>query len=227
VEPDVTPIETNFENINHNLIENANTDDGNGNTLFRFKQELRDTEVIINSLNNHYTIIRNSGDIIINSAIEYPNIEGTKIIEYSHSSREYNGAPVDLTNFTILLKNDKILRVRIFSRYSNARETNALFLYSLKEYTRSKGNYEYGKALKSLKDNGAKEMVNSFNIKLLINTLNDEDGIHQYIKLNPISSVYSFVDDVYTNFVIEVYYNSASQEASEYIEALIDRINYS
>ncbi|MEJ2664779.1 MAG: hypothetical protein P8107_12175 [Spirochaetia bacterium] len=215
--------------VNTSIVENAGTEDGYGNRLLRMKQNLIDTETILNMLRDYYFMFNRNGDMYINSCVVFPGIPGSQITAYSHLTRDYDGAYVDLTELSIELKGGTSVKVRLFFPYKSSGAPFSLFLYALAGREATKGYYEYGDALDALKENtvGSFKNENKVVLKKTVKTVN---GItHWYLSMNPASSVYDFVTDTYSKIIIDIYSadkNSSDLEIDRYIDYILKNINY-
>jgi hypothetical protein len=217
----------NSKNFKPEIIEN--TIDAFGNKSIRLRQDLRDSDVIINNIKNYYAKINNDGSISINESIVYPYINNTQIINYEHISRQYSGAYVDLSIFTILLENNQTINVRIFSPYESLRDS-FMYYFSNKNHEATKGYYEYGNALNALKNNPLKTIKNNVNVQVTIFSDYNNETYHKYIYLEPVSkhynSEYHKAIDRYSYFLIDVYSIEDTKEMEIYFNKIIEDIKY-
>jgi hypothetical protein len=75
------------KNFNPEIIENAYTERSYNNNSIRLKQNLEESDEIINYIKNYYALIRSDGAIQMNHSIVYPYISNSKIMDYNHISR--------------------------------------------------------------------------------------------------------------------------------------------
>lgn len=220
---------TDSKNFNPEIIENANTTDGFGRNLLRLRQNLRDTDEIINAIKNYYAMINDDGSININEAIVYPYISNAQIINYEHISRQYDGAFVDLVIFSILLENNQTINVRIFSPYESLND-DRIYYFSNNNYEASKGYYEYGNALNALKNNPLKKIKNNADLEVTIFSDYNYESYHKYIYLKPISkhynSEYYKAKDRYSYFLLDIYSVNDTSEMELYYQKIIEGIKY-
>ena len=211
-------------NFNPEIVECASTIDSNGNELIRLKQKLKNSDDILNKINNYYTLIRNDGSIIINESIHYPYISNTKIINYEHISRQYGGAHVDISEFTILLENNQTIKTRIFFPYESS-VSDDIYYFSNDNYSATKGYYEFG-----LEKNPLEITNNIANIEIKTFSDHNVESYHKYIYLGPISKYYNSeyhkVIDRYSYFLIDIYSKEDTNEMKIYSKKIIDNIKY-
>jgi hypothetical protein len=219
----------NSKNFNPEIIEKANVTDGFGKNSLRLRQNLRDTDEIINDIKNYYAKINDDGSININKSIVYPYISNTQIINYEHISRQYDGAYVDLSIFTILLENNQTINVRIFSPYESLNEAH-IYFFSNNNYEATKGYYEYGNAINALKNNPLKKIKNNANIEVTIFSDYSYESYHKYIYLGPISKYYNseyyIAKDRYSYFIIDIFSIDDTNEMELYYKKIIENIKY-
>jgi hypothetical protein len=218
--------EMDIKNFDPEIIEYANSTDGFGNELIRLKQKLRSPDEIIDSISNYFASIRNDGSIIINRSIVYPNISNTKIIDYDHISRDYDGLHVDISEFTILLENNQSIKARIFSPYINTHYED-IYFWSNDNYYGTKGLYEFGNIINAYKNNPSEVIANKSEIEITLFSGQDEEGYHQYLRLEPLSKHYYFVIDMYSYFIIDIYSIDNTNEMEIYVKNIINEIKYS
>jgi len=213
----------NIINFNPEIIEKSDLTDVSGNNLIRLRQNLKDSNEINNYIKNYYALILKDGTICINSSLYYPNINDTKIMYYYHISRDYDNYHVDVSEFTIILENNKSIKVRIFSPLKSKYD---IYYFSNGNQRRTKGYYEFGKALFAFENNPIKKIVNKSNIEITFFSGKDEEGYHQYIKLGPISKYYDWVIDIYDYFIIDIYSMENNNEMEIYVNKIIENINF-
>jgi hypothetical protein len=222
-EENITEEIIDIKNFNPEIVEKANATDGFGNELIRLRQNLKDPDRIINNIKNYYALIRNDGSIIINSSLHYPNISNIKIVYYDHISRIYDGAHVDISEFTILLENNQSIKARIFSPY--IRSSYDIYFWSNDNHEATKGYYEFGNAINALKNN-PEIITNKSNIEITFSSGHDQEGYHKYLKLGPISKYYDWVIDRYSYFLIDIYSVENTNEMEIYVNKIIDDIKF-
>jgi hypothetical protein len=204
------------KNFNPEIVEYANTTDGTGNELIRLTQKLRSPDLIIDYISNYYALVRNDGSIIINKSVVYPNILNTKIMYYDHISRDYDAFHVDINEFTILLENDQLIKVRIFSPYMG--DCYDIYFWINDNYLGTKGLYEFGNAINALKNNPLEIIVNKAEIDVTVFSGTDKEGYHHYLRLEPLSKRYNWVIDKYSYFIIDIYSIENSNEMEIYVK---------
>ena len=219
----------NTKNFNPEIIAKSNATDGFGKNLLRLRQNLRDTDEIINNIKNYYAMINDDGSININESIVYPYISNTQIINYEHISRQYSGTYVDLSVFTILLENNQTINVRIFSPYESLNGDH-IYFFSNNNHEATKGYYEYGNAINVLKNNPLKKIKNNANIEVTIFSDYNYEGYHKYIYLEPVSKYYNSeyykAKDRYSYFIIDIYAIDDTNEMELYFNKIIEDIKY-
>jgi len=213
--------------FNPEIIENIINDSGKKH--IRLKQDLMDTEAIIYFIRSFYANLNDDKSITINKAIIYPYISNTQIINYEHISRQYDGAHVDLVVFTILLENNQTINVRIFSPYESFNK-DCIYFFSNNNYMATKGYYEFGNAINSLKNNPLKITKNKADIEVTIFFDYDNENYHKYIYLGPVSKYYNSeyykTIDRYSYFLIDVYSTEDTNEMEMYFNKIIEDIKY-
>jgi hypothetical protein len=220
------------ESISSELMEPSNTrKDFFGNKIFVFKQNSMNSEEVKNSLSHYYASIYRNEYIRINDSFTV-SIAGKKITGYDHISRQFDGAFVDIQEFEVLLQNGINIKMRIFSSYKLSPHTIGneiidFLLDAVGSFYATKGHYEFGDALNSLKDISKKQIINKNGINLTVNTFQQKDGTkHHYIRIPPYSSDDVLIKNIYEYFIIDIYGNIDNQEANEYILKIIDDIKY-
>jgi hypothetical protein len=217
----------NSKNFNPEIIEN--TIDAFGNKSIRLRQNLKDSDEIINDIKNYYARIDDDGSIRMNRSIVYPYISNTQIINYEHISRQYSGAYVDLSIFTILLENSQTINVRIFFPYESL-SGGHIYFFSNNNNQATKGYYEYGNAINALKNNQLKIIKNNANIEVTIFSDYNDESYHKYIYLGPVSkhynSEYHKAIDRYSYFLIDVYSKEDTNEMEIYYKKVVEYIKY-
>lgn len=209
------------KNFNSEIIEKSDPD----TSFFRFKQNLREADEIINMLKNYYTLINPDGTIEINNSFTYPYIENTKIVDYDHVSKQYSGACVDVHEFTILLENSQEINVRIFSPYKSLYLSASDLLYSSNNnYQTTKGYYEFGNALDSIKNNKLKTVINKANIEIEVSSDIYLNNCHRYLKFGPVSKYYNDVPDIYEYFLFDLYSEKDTVELELYTDKIINLV---
>ena len=113
------------------------------------------------------------------------------------------------------------ISVTIICDYNNSRANDYLF-YVNDNVLATKGLYEIGKAMDSLKD---KEFsLNAQKIK--VKSAEDQDKKTRYIFLDEISEKYEWVTDVYDGFYIIMETEEVDGAFDEYYEKVKDAISY-
>jgi hypothetical protein len=215
------------KNFNPEIVENADTEHNFYNNSIRLKQNLKESDEIINYIKNYYVLIRSDGTIRINDSIVYPYISNSKITDYNHISRTYDGAYVDISEFTILLENSQIIIARIFSPYENMRH-DFIYFYSNNNHEATKGYYEYGDAINALKNNSKEIIFNKSKIEITVSSDTFGEYHHYYLKMGPVSEYYNadWIIDRYKYFIIDVYAKENTEELKKYFNRIIEDIKY-
>jgi hypothetical protein len=215
----------NTKNFNPDIVEKSRRGDPAGSKLMRLKQNLKEPDAIIGYVKDYYALILSDGSILINDSLVFPNVSDTKIVYYDHISRQYGGAYVDISQFTIILENNQTIKARIFSPYKNVRH-DSIYFDSNNNQNATKGYYEYGNAINAFKNNTLKTIVNKANIEITISSDYNYESHHHYIKLGPESKYYDWVIDRYSYFLIDIYSEENTPEMETYVNRIIEDINF-
>lgn len=157
----------------------------------------------------------------INNSLSYPKVPSAQLLDRKHISRMYDGALADKNVLTIEYKKD-IISVEIICPYLDTSVTRLLFFSEFnKEFT--KGHYEYGDAMKAVKNQPFESNSKKIKIKSFMNS-NKNTG---YIFLDRISKTYDFHYDIYDAFYIVISSKTGSKEnLMEYYDFVKDSVCY-
>ncbi|MBO7639005.1 MAG: hypothetical protein J6S91_08520 [Treponema sp.] len=181
--------------------------------------EMQDKELEVGNLENYF-FSESEDYYLINEALKYPKIESAHAVREEHISREYDGIKTDQNKLKVSYKGSDI-SVTIICDYNNSRANDYLF-YVNDNVLATKGLYEIGKAMDSLKD---KEFsLNAQKIK--VKSAEDQDKKTRYIFLDEISEKYEWVTDVYDGFYIIMETEEVDGAFDEYYEKVKDAISY-
>lgn len=157
----------------------------------------------------------------INNSLSYPKVPSAQLLDRKHISRMYDGALADKNVLLIEYKKD-IISVEIICPYLDTSVTRLLFFSEFnKEFT--KGHYEYGDAMKAVKNQSFESNSKKIKIKSFMNS-NKNTG---YIFLDRISKTYDFHYDIYDAFYIVISSKTGSKEnLMEYYDSVKNSVCY-